>query len=129
MRTYCGLLLLLSMASISGAVYSQTIVDGEYKSADGKYHHIFKASGDYVGHHIYSNSPGGTVEGVFEQGGGVCANQGGGEGNVKFYVEEVQCCIKVKKISDKFVVSKIWAEGRGTGMALCNNHVLNKYQP
>ena len=126
MRTYCGLLLLLSMATISGAVYSQAILDGEYKSSDGQYHHIFKTSGDYWGHRTYSNSPGRSVEGVFEQGEGICANLDGGRGNVKFYVEEVQCCLKVKRISDKFVVSKIWVEGTGTGYALCNNHVLNK---
>ena len=34
-----------------------------------------------------------------------------------------------KKISNKFVVSKIWVEGKGTGYALCNNHVLSRHQP
>lgn len=129
MNTYFRLALILGIVATSGASYSQTIIDGEYKSSDGKFHHVFKMSGDYWGHRTYSNSPGRSIEGAFEQGEGVCANQRGEQGNVKFYVEEVQCCLKVKKISDKFVVSKIWVEGSGTGYALCNNHVLTKYQP
>lgn len=127
MKTYCSLLLVLCMVTISGVVYSQAIIDGEYKSSDGKYHHIFKPSGDYWGHRTYSNSPkGATVAGVFEQSEGICANLNGGRGNVIFYVDEVQCCLKIKRISDKFVVSKIWVKGSGTGYALCNNHVLNR---
>jgi len=129
MNTYFRLMLLLSMFTISQFSHSNPIVDGDYKSSDGKYHHVFRASGDYWGHHTYDNSPGSSVEGVFEQGEGVCRNRLGEGGNIKFYVEEVQCCLKLKKISDKFVVSKIWVEGTGTGYALCNNHVLNRHQP
>ena len=87
MKAHYRLLLLLSMTAISGAVYSQTIVGGEYESSDGKYNHIFEASGDYKGKRNYSNSPEGSVEGVFEQGEGICANTDGDRGNVKFYVE------------------------------------------
>ena len=133
MNTHFRLLLLLIIVTISQVSYSETIVDGDYKSSDGKYRHVFKASGDYEGYRTYHNSPASrpasSVEGVFEQGEGVCRNQLGESGNIKFYVEEVQCCLKVKNISEKFVVSKIWVEGRGTGAALCNNHVLNRHQP
>ena len=129
MNTYLRLLLLLIIVTISQVSYSETIVDGDYKSSDGKYHHVFRASGDYEGYRSYHNSPASNVEGVFEQGEGVCRNKRGERGNIKFYAEEVQCCLKVKKISNKFVVSKIWVEGTGTGYALCNNHVLSRHQP
>ena len=112
--------LLLVVSSLS----AETVVNGKLKSIDGKFQHHFKSSGDYWGQRAYDNSPTSSVEGVYEQGKDICQNNKGMSGNVKFYVEEVQCCLEIKKISNKYVVSKIWKEGRGTGYALCSNHVL-----
>jgi len=124
MNTKLFIIAIISITSLS--VNAETIVSGKYESLDGKFKHNFKKSGDYWGQRAYDNAPKSQVNGVYEQGVDICANSKNAYGNIKVYVEQVQCCMAVKKISNKYVVSKVWAEGRGTGYALCNNHVLIK---
>jgi len=111
----------------STSVYSAT-VEGNYRSLDGSFKHKFSSSGDYWGRREYSNSPPSEIEGVYEVGQNICANTRDQYGNIKLYFDGAQCCLNIKPISDKYAVSKIWKDGRGTGFALCNDHVLRKVE-
>lgn len=120
--------LMLFITSNAGA---EKIISGELESHDGKFKHNFKASGDYWGQVKSKDFDPSSVSGVFEQGNGICWNSlangsKGASGNVLIYVEEVQCCLEFREISNKFAVSKVWVKGTGTGYALCNNQVLTK---
>lgn len=119
-----ALIILLFIATTQA--YAETIVSGILKSSDGMFEHEFKASGEYWGKRSFSNSKPSEVVGLYEQGLSICGNTKGVKGNVLLYVDQVQCCLKFKKIANNYAVSKVWVEGKGTGYALCSHQVLSK---
>jgi hypothetical protein len=135
------ILTLLCFITISTLAQSENVFEGEFKSLDGKYHHIFKNSGDYWGEikieglavlgadFKVTRKPSenkNTVTGVFLQEKSICGNTDEMRGNLVIYTGEVQCCLYVRKISDKYPVTKIWSSGYGEGAPLCNTHILSK---
>lgn len=108
-------------------------VSGSFESLDGEFKHRFEKSGDYWGQVHRQNSEPVVVSGLYQSGENACwvTNRDGSKGaagNVLIYIDMVQCCLELRKISNKFAVSKIWVEGSGAGYGLCNNQVLIKSQ-
>lgn len=119
-----GLALLLVVASSATRASSEPLT-GNYVSLDGTVRHQLKQPGDYRGYGADF-----SVVGVYRQESGVCwmtKNDGSkNPGNLLLYIDEVQCCLGVEYISDKYVLTKIWVTGTGTGYQLCRNQVLKK---
>lgn len=113
-----------------GAALAEDL-SGEYVSLNGKFHHIFKPSGDYWGEANHGKKYKSSGSGLYQQGNGLCwttrlDGSKGATGNLILYVDEGQCCLEVRHISDKIAVTKIWVKGYGTAYALCENQVWKK---
>ncbi len=115
---------------ISGNVMADLVLSGRYETLEGEIQHIFSESGDYWGEiKDIERAVEFSDTGVFEQGKEVCRLENKSQtitGNVLIYVGEVQCCLEVRQISDKFAVTKIWVKGTGFGYRVCKNQVLRK---
>jgi len=121
-------LFLVFLFLFSENVIAGSIVSGEYESLNAKYQHNFSASGDYSGTLIYQEKIT-TGAGLYEQGSGICwrinsDGSKGATGNVMLYVDQAQCCLEIRQISDKYAVTKVWRDGTGFAFRVCQNQVL-----
>ncbi|MGI8853582.1 MAG: hypothetical protein ACR2GC_09905 [Methyloceanibacter sp.] len=110
---------------------AEPILQGFYKSLDGKFGHNFKSSGDYSVT-IFDGAMNESANGLFQQVEGLCWSEPRGGprilGNVLLYIDQVQCCLKFRAISDKYAVTKVWVKGTGLGYGICTNQVVIKGQ-
>lgn len=109
----------------TGGAWAQALVSGVYVSLDGQLEHRFEASGDYS---AKAHATGAAVAGVYRREAGVCwATRPDGSkqlGDLMLYIGEVQCCLSVEPISNKFAFTKVWVEGTGLGYQMCKNEVF-----
>ena len=128
MKSLIGLLTLSVSISLSILTASaEPILQGFYRSLNGKFGHSFKASGDYSATAFEVNE---SADGLFQQGEGICwknlSDGGRTAGNVLLYIDQVQCCLEFRAISDKYAVSEVWVQGTGPGYRFCRNQVVIK---
>ncbi|MBN9345892.1 MAG: hypothetical protein J0I48_06755 [Devosia sp.] len=106
------------------------VAPGTYVSLDGVLEHQLKPTGDYVGKRRDEQETSGAR--VYQQGADICwvTREDGSRktGDLMLYVGEVQCCLSVAQISDKFTFEQIWVEGVGFGYGMCKNQVFQRGQ-
>lgn len=123
--------LTLALALAAAPALAQDLT-GSYVSADGRVRHTFETFADYaatvtVGNRVLA------IRGFYQEGENVCLvtspdPRKGGAGNVLLYVGGNQCCLQVRPVWDKVVVTKVGmtGDGHGPGYFLCNDQTLNR---
>lgn len=122
-----GAAALVLVAGASSGAEAQ-VAGGHYISLDGTIEHQFQPSGDYVGK-VHGEEEL-TGVGVYRQGVGICwmTRSDGSklEGDVLFYLDEVQCCLATEPISDKVAMTQVWVKGTGFGYRVCKDQVYRR---